>query len=283
MAGKFGLALLRREANTYRSHGLPEEARDLYRKLLSSSPHLPPEIKTDIEHQLQLIELEIRCTGPDECETLSNEQISVIKQGWRGQATVADILSCAESLYHVGLFGEALEELKKLKHKGKAPRRAIALIAACLIQLHGSEDLTAAVDQLAGEFFHDSKAILSFHVAIAEKTMEWGCLEHTRSAIRHVRRYQGLPPEVQRRIFALTRDVTGAYSLPEPRRTAGTDAQANRTRANARPILGKIRETANFFKRKLRSRSQTTQWPSLPMLWTLRDNCRSGDIRRGPS
>jgi hypothetical protein len=35
---------------------------------------------------------EIRCEGPEECETLSNEQIFVIQQGWRGQATAADIL-----------------------------------------------------------------------------------------------------------------------------------------------------------------------------------------------
>lgn len=279
MAGKFGLALIRREANTYRSHGLPEEARDLYQKLISSSPYLPPEIKTDIDYQLQLIELEIRCVGPEECETLSNEQISVIKQGWGGQATVADILACAESLYHIGRFGEALEELKKLKHKEEAPRSAIALMAACLIHLHGSADLPSAVDELAREFFQDSKAILSFHVAIAEKTLEWGRLQHTRSAIRHIRRYKGLPPELQKRIFALTREFTGTYSLPEPRLAAGMDSQANRTRTNARPVLCKIRETAKFFKRKLLSRGQSTQWPSPQMLWTLKDDCRADDVQ----
>lgn len=263
MAGKFGLALIRREADTYRSHGLPELARDLYKDLLSSSPCLSPEIKTGIEHQLQLIELEIRCVGPpEEGETLSNDQFSVIKQGWDGQATVADILACAESLYHLGRVGEALEELKKLKHKGETPRGAIALIAACLIQLHGSEDLPPAVDQLAGALFQDPKDILSFHVAIAEKTLQWGRREHTRSAIRHVRRYQGLPPEIKKRLLALMREFNGTYSIPAPGRAGGSDAQANRASANVRPVLGKIREKAKFFKRKLLSRGQTIPWSS---------------------
>jgi tetratricopeptide (TPR) repeat protein len=283
MAGKFGIALIRREANTYRSHGLPEEARNLYKKLLSSSPYLPPEIKRDIEYQLQLIELEIRCVGSEECETLSNEQLSIIQQGWSGQGTVAEILACAESLYHVGRFGEALEELKKLRHRGGAPRGAIALITACLIQQHGSDDLPTAVDRWAGEFFQDPKAVLSFHVAIAEKTLEWRRLEHTRSEIRHVRRYQGLPPEVQERISALTGEFTGSSSIPKPRLAARTDAQADHTRFDARPVIGRIRETAKSFKRKLRSRSQTTQWPSPQRLRTLSDECRPDDIRQIPS
>jgi len=35
---------------------------------------------------------EICGAAPEACETLPNVQISVIKQGWRGQATAADIL-----------------------------------------------------------------------------------------------------------------------------------------------------------------------------------------------
>jgi hypothetical protein len=282
MAGKFGLALIRREANTYRSHGLPEEARDLYKALLCSSPYLPPAIKTDIEYQLQLIELEIRCAGPEECETLSNEQISVIKQGWGGQATVADILACAESLYQVGCFREAMEELKKLKYAREIPGSAIALMASCLIQLNGSMDLPAAVDRLASEFFQDSRAVLSLHVAVAEKTLEWGRLEHARCEIRHVKRHYGLPLEIQERICALTRGFTGTYSIPEPQLDAGMDAQANPAGTNARPVLSKIRQTAKIFKRKLLSRKSATQWPSPRMLWMLRDECRPDDIRHIP-
>lgn len=279
MAGKFGLALIRREANTYRSHGLYEEARDLYQELLSSPRQLPPEIKTDIEHQLQLIELEICCETPEERDALSHEQISVIKQGWSEQATVADILSCAESLYHLGRFEEALDELRKLKHKAGTPKSAIAWIAACLIQLHDSEALPAAVDRLASVFFQDSKAIISFHLAIAERTLECGRLEHTRSELRHVRRYKGHPPEIQKRILALTHAFTGTYSLLEPRLAAGVETQPARTRTNARPVLGKIRETSQFLRRKLLSRSQPTQWPSSSMLRNPSDGGRLDGIR----
>jgi tetratricopeptide (TPR) repeat protein len=250
MTGKFGLALIRREANIYRSHGLSEEARDLYQKLLSSSPHLPRKIQIEIEHQLQLIELEIHSETPEECEDLSNEQIAVIKQGWSAQDSAADILSCAESFYHLGRFAEALAELKKLKRKRGAPKSAIGLIAACLIQLHSSEGLPAALDRLAGELFQDSRAIPSFHLAVAEKTLKWGRLEHARSVLRYVRRYKGLSPELHERMLALTREFAETGSLPHSRSAARMEAQSKLGRTHARPILNKIRETVNFYKLK---------------------------------
>jgi hypothetical protein len=83
MIGKITFALIRREANTYRSHGLSEEDADLYKKLLSSSPNLSPEVRADIEYQLKQIDLEIGCNALEECQAISDEQIAVIKQGWR--------------------------------------------------------------------------------------------------------------------------------------------------------------------------------------------------------
>jgi tetratricopeptide (TPR) repeat protein len=282
MTGKFGLALIHREANIYRSHGLSEEARDLYQKLLSSSPHLPRKIKVEIERQLQLIELEIHSETPEECEELSNEQIAVIKQGWSAQTTAAEILSCAESFYHVGRFSEALEELKKLKRKRGAPRSAIGLITACLIHLHGPEGLPGALDRLASELFQDSRDIFAFQLAVVERTLKSGRREHARSVLRHVSRYKGPSPDIQKRIFALTREFAETSSLSGPRIAAGMVAQSNPGRSCARPVLCKIRETAQFFKRKLLSKSQTVQWLPPRMLWKSKEGRRPDDVRRIP-
>jgi len=81
MTGKIANALIRKEADTYRSHGLSKEARDLYKNLLASSPRIPLDIKVGIEHQLQQIELEIGCAALEERQALSEEQIAVIKKG----------------------------------------------------------------------------------------------------------------------------------------------------------------------------------------------------------
>lgn len=123
MTGKIGNALIRREADTYRSHGLSKEARDLYQNLLAASPHIPADIKAAIESQLQQIELEIGCATPEECQALSDEQIAIIKQGWGKHATVEDILTCATSFYQMGRYGDALEELKRAMRRNVRPAR----------------------------------------------------------------------------------------------------------------------------------------------------------------
>jgi len=251
MTGKITLALIRREANTYRSHGLSEEAGDLYKNLLSSSPHLPPEIKADIEYQLKQIDLEIGCDALEESQAISDEQIAVIKQGWRDYPTFDEILTCAMTFYQIGRFGDALGELKQLSRNFDELRGATGAIAACLIQLHGYEDLPAAVDQLAREFFKDSRAILSFQAAIAEKMLKWGRHKHARSVLRHIMRYKNFPPEIPKRIFALSREIGITYSLAETRFLARTGAQPGRIGTKGRPILGRIWETAKSFNRRL--------------------------------
>jgi hypothetical protein len=205
MAGKITVALTRKEASTYRSHGLAEEARDLYKKLLSSSPNLSSEIKASIKEQIQQIEIEIASNSLEECQAISDEQITVIKQGWRNQPSLDEILTCAITLYKLKRFGDALAELKKLRRNVDGLKRAKGAIAACLIQLHGPDDLPAAADKLAGELFQNSRAALLFQAAIAETVLKYGYREHACSILRHVGRHKDLSPQIQKRIFALAR------------------------------------------------------------------------------
>jgi hypothetical protein len=221
MIGKITYALTRHEADTYRSQGLPREARDLYQKLRSCSPNLPPELRADIAIQLRQIELEIGCDGIEECQTLSDEQIAVIKQGWNENARIEEMSTCALEFYHLGHFHYAIEELKQLARFGGTRTRVVGAFAACLVRLHGPEALAAAADQIARNLFHDYRMAISFQIAIAEKAVEWGRLEHARSVLRHVhRRYRGLPPEIRNRLCAAARRL-GSKTSPKETRDAG--------------------------------------------------------------
>jgi len=258
MTGKIALALIRREANTYRSHGLSEEAADLYKKLLSASPNLSPEVKADIEYQLKQIDLEIGCHALEECQAISDEQIAVIKQGWRDQSAFDEILTSAMTFFQIGRFGDALGELKKLGRNFDELEQATGEIAACLIQLHGPEGLPAAVDQLTIEFFNDPKEILSIQAAIAEKMLEWGHPKHARSLLRHIKRSKDLPCEIQNRIRALSRKIGIRYSFAGTRILVPTDAQPGLTVTNDRSILARIWETAKSLCRRLSSKKRGT-------------------------
>jgi tetratricopeptide (TPR) repeat protein len=254
MTGKIANALIRREADIYRSHGLSKEARDLYQNLLASSPHISPVIKAAIESQLQQIELEIGCAGPEECQALSDEQIAIIKQGWGKHATVEDIVTCATSFYQMGRYADALDELKKLGPKGFAPKRATGAIAACLVQLHRPEALPAAADQLASELFRGAGDILSFQLAVAEKLYKRGRGDHCRLLLRHVGRHRSISPEIRSRIVALAKEmdasVTSCASEPSARRGAHSDGTA----ASARSGFDRIRGAAKALGRRLLSK-----------------------------
>ncbi|MBI5581781.1 MAG: hypothetical protein HY895_21715 [Deltaproteobacteria bacterium] len=257
MTGKIANALIRKEADTYRSQGLSKEARDLYQNLLVSSPHISPDIKAAIERQLQQIELEIGCADPEECQALSDEQIAVIKQGWGEQATIEDIVTCARSFYQMGRYMDALEELKKLGPKGYAPKLAAGPIAACLVQLHKPESLPAAVDQLASELFREAGEMLSFQLAIAEKIHQRGRRDHCRLLLRHVGRHRSVSPEIRSRILALAHEVEASDPSRAPGLSAGPGHPSDGTGASGRFGFDRIREAAKALGRRLLSKRRT--------------------------
>ena len=257
MTGKIANALIRKEADTYRSQGLSKEARDLYKNLLASSPRIPPDIKAGIERQLQQIELEIGCAASEECQALSDEQIAVIKQGWGEHATVEDIVTCAKSFYQTGRYGDALEELKKLGPKGHAPKRSTGPIAACLVQLHGPEALPAAVDQLASELFREAEEILSFQLAIAEKMLVGGRRDHCRLLLRHVGCHRSVSPEIRSRIFALAHELDASDPSPAAKPSAGPGTHTDGADASARSGFNRIGDAAKALGRRLLSKRRT--------------------------
>ena len=281
MFGKINLALIRREAETYRAHGLPEEAGDLYKNFLSSSPNLPPEIKAGIECQLNQIDLERGCDALQESQAISDEQVAVIRQGWEDHSTFDEILACAKILYQIGRFSDALVELKRLSRDFDELKRATGEIAACLIQLHGYEELPAAVDQLASEFFNGSKDIHSFQVALAEKMLKWGRHKHARFLLRQIMRHKDLPDEIQKQILALSRIIDVPYSFSEIWSPAPQGGRPSSTGTTGRSNLGRIWDTLKLFKLRLLSRNRNAQLfiPDIPED-TKRDDLNSRQTHR---
>jgi hypothetical protein len=162
------------------------------------------------------------------------------------------------TFYQLRRFGDALGELKKLSRNVDELRRADGAIAACLIRLHGPGDLPVTVDQLAGELFKNPEATLSFQAAIAEKNLKWGCREHARSLLRRLRCHKDLPPEIQKRIYALAREFGGTESPSDTRVAARAAAQPGCIGTSGKPALGMIWETTKSFNWRLLSKSRNT-------------------------
>jgi hypothetical protein len=217
MIGKIAYAFARREASNYRAQGLSEEAREIYHKMKASSPHLPPELRADIDNQLRQLEHEMNPDCVNECQALSDEQIAVIKQGWAGNATIEEMRGCALEFFRLGHFRHAIEELKMLSRVPGAGQRLAGAFAACLIRLHRPAALPMAAGKIARELFRDYQTIILFQIAIAEKAVEFKRPDHALSMLRHVHcRYRGLPPEISERLLALARRLGSGIQPPVP-------------------------------------------------------------------
>jgi hypothetical protein len=170
MAGKIRAALIRKEADTYRSQGLHREARDLYAQLLSSSTNIDPGTQAAIRTQIEQIrKAENENSTKDERRKLSAELLAILKSGWGNTPTESDILVCAHALMELGCFAEALNEFKELLQRGTEVENVIEPVGACLAQLYVPGMLADAIDRLARESLPDPSAAEALRQALDER------------------------------------------------------------------------------------------------------------------
>ena len=93
---KIGFALIRKEADTYRSQGLHEEALELYADFIACSAKIDPSTKSAIAKEIQIIELEMNCGDTGATQELSADRIEPFKKGGGESAIESDLLLCTQ-------------------------------------------------------------------------------------------------------------------------------------------------------------------------------------------
>jgi hypothetical protein len=97
---KINFSLIRKEAETYRSHGLHEEALELYAKFVLGSAKIDPATKYLIKRQVQLIEEEMNRDDSGATQELPAERSALNKKGGRDRAIESDFSPSAEDKAH---------------------------------------------------------------------------------------------------------------------------------------------------------------------------------------
>jgi hypothetical protein len=152
MAGKIRAALVRKEAETYRAHGLHREAQAMYRDLLESAANIEPQLRDAVRQQIELIRACERSEEADlRCRRLTGELIAILKSGWGDRPTESDHLVCAHALMELERPVEALEEFAQLLRRGTAIELIAPAAARCLADLHPPAGLPAAVARFSRE------------------------------------------------------------------------------------------------------------------------------------
>ncbi len=247
MPGKITYALLRKEADIYRSQGLPRESLRVYENLLESAPGLPAKTQAAIRDQIQKIKIEIQCNSVDECARLSDDQIALIRQGWSEDATTEDRIVSASSFHEVGRYADALLECKALIRNGVPVDRMSGLLASCLGHLHTPENVASAAARLALEVCGDPVAGVSLQVAIAETFQQRGHINHAVSLVLSLSQsIHFAPAELQHRLAELSEELTRTRPDPPghgPRPLQNSSCPPSGPGAGAR-ILSALRQFA---------------------------------------
>jgi hypothetical protein len=93
---KVDFALIRKEADNYRSQGLHEKALEVYARFIVCSARMDPGITSLIKKKIQLIELEMNGGGPRATQELPAERSALNKKGGRDRAKESDFSPSAE-------------------------------------------------------------------------------------------------------------------------------------------------------------------------------------------
>jgi tetratricopeptide (TPR) repeat protein len=246
MLGRVARALIRNEADAYRAQGLQEEALDLFRKALSSSAQLPPDVRAAIEQEIHQIEEELTGAALDEGQQLSEEQIAVIRQGWSENATTDELVVSANTLHALGRYSDALEELGKAVQKGHSLHRAIGPMADCLAHLYEPESLLGGVHALITEMGQSPKAVFPITLSLAEHMWKAGKREHAAALGRHMADYKGVPRDYRTRLDALLKNIKSSKALKRP--LPDPDSPASVEPSAFRSIFERIRNAFTYGK-----------------------------------
>jgi hypothetical protein len=208
MVGKLTTVLTKKEAETYRSQGLHEEAIRLYEGLLTSHT-IDPALRSAIQSQIVGINEEINSIDTQKMRPLTADEVMRIRDGWGDKATETDTLVCAQSFYRVGAYNEALQEYFKILN-GTRKKKYLDGVADCLVRLYAPEAAVSAAERLARALSPSSRVILAIMVALAKHMAFAHHADHALAFYQHLSSEPALADSMKQRIAGLNPDSKGA-------------------------------------------------------------------------
>ena len=147
---KIDIDLKIREAETYRSQELFAESLEIYEEILSVSTELDSDIGKTIQEKIALLKEKIERLEK-EAPSLSDQDISYLKETLDSEETAHAILTSASSLKELGLFREAVEEYTKLFDKDYPIVKIIGDLSECLFAIHSPSRVINHIEKLIKE------------------------------------------------------------------------------------------------------------------------------------
>lgn len=224
MSGKFTLLLTKREAETYRSHGLHKEAMGVYTDMLKAYSNLDPDLRSLVRNKIQAIEDEMRDFSARREGSFTAQDIKQIMQGWGDGIGETELLVCIHALCSVKSYADAWVELKKLLVKSGLNEIYLKLIVECLTNLFTPEQLPDVVDNLAIECLPRQDDPLTFQLTLAEHLVRHSRNTWAIMLYRHLHSKSDLSEEAASHVTAALQELEKATDKVAPTCEPAPDA-----------------------------------------------------------
>ena len=203
MTNKLTIAFTRREAELYRSHGLLEEARQLYRQVMDEAGTLGPSLATSLQEKIRALEGELAELDVDLTDMVSERELCILREGWGDAQSPSDINTCAAALGSIGLYEAAIEEYRRLIRLEQPLVDYIRGLTECLLAVYTPETIEAEIEAIIArdqpEDAHPNILRIAFAMELAQRGVDRPAL----SLYEAAHRIRPLPDRIRAHVKAL--------------------------------------------------------------------------------
>ena len=197
MTNKLTIAFTRKEAELYRSHGLLEEARQLYQQVLDEAGTLGPSLTASLQEKIGLLEDELAELDVDLSDVVSEREICILRDGWGDAQSPLDIRTCAAALGSIGLCEAAIQEYRKLVRLKQPFADYIEGLTDCLLIVYGAPSIEGAIETIISQDqpaeAHPNGLRIAFAIELSRRDMGHEALALYDAA----RKIRPLPPQIE--------------------------------------------------------------------------------------
>jgi tetratricopeptide (TPR) repeat protein len=251
MTNKLTIAFTRREAELYRSHGLLEEARQLYRQVLDEAGTLGPSLAESLQEKIRKLEDELAELDVDLSDVVSERELCILREGWGDAQSASDINTCAAALGSIGLYEAAIEEYRKLIRLQQPLADYIRELTECLLAVYTPELIEGEIEAIIArdqpEDAHPNVLRIAFAIELARRGADRPAL----SLYEAAHSIRPLPDRIEAHVKALKKRLkthANQEQAPSAASRAGNPAYQLKVRlanrlARLRGLIRRLRKT----------------------------------------
>ncbi|MGD9329846.1 MAG: hypothetical protein PVJ53_00970 [Desulfobacterales bacterium] len=242
MTNKLTIAFTRREAELYRSQGLLEEARQLYRQVLDETGTLGPSLAASLQEKISRLEDDLAELDVDLSEVVSERELCILRDGWGDAQSPADINTCAMALGSIGLCEAAIEEYRRLIRLQQPFVDYIEGLTDCLLLVYGPQAVAGAIDTIIAQDQPENAHPTGLRIAFAMELSRRGVDQQALSLYEAAQAIRPLPPQIEILAQRLRQRLQTKASQASPKAaTARTENPGHQIKIRLAQRLARLR------------------------------------------